>query len=131
MLQRSQRVSRPAAYPNASEADVALRDGSTLHIRPVTAADRPVIDAFLQGLSRESIGFRFFGGVSLEWVGAWSVDVATADRYAVVGVAGTERRIVAHAAYVRAGAGERAAGAGERAEASTRAEVAFLVADAW
>ncbi len=110
-------MSQAAKYSSASEADVALRDGSTLHIRPVTVQDRPAIDAFLQGLSPESVGFRFFGAVNLEWVGEWAVDVDYADRYALVAVTGLERRIVAHAAYMRTG--------------EERAEVAFLVADAW
>jgi acetate---CoA ligase (ADP-forming) len=114
-------VSQPANYPDASEADVALRDGSTLHIRPVAAEDRPAIDVFLRDLSQESVGFRFFGAVNLEWVAEWAVDVDYADRYALVAVTGPERRIVAHAAYVHTGPGS----AGERAE------VAFLVADAW
>ncbi len=110
-------VSQTVAYPEASETDVALRDGSTLHIRAVTAEDRPAIEVFLKGLSRESIGFRFFGAVNLDWVAGWSVDVDYADRHALVAVFGPRHRIVAHAAYVRTG--------------RERAEVAFLVDDAW
>jgi acetyl coenzyme A synthetase (ADP forming)-like protein len=119
MLQRSEHVTRSAKYPSASEADVALRDGSTLHIRPVRAEDRPAIDAFLRGLSQESIGFRFFGAVNLEWVVRWAMDVDYADRYALVAVTGPEHDVVAHAAYIRA------------EPTGERAEVAFLVADAW
>ncbi len=114
-------MNRPATYRGASEVDVALRDGSTVCVRPVTVEDRPAIDVFLRGLSPESVGFRFFGAVSFEWVGEWAVDMDYADRYALVAVAGPERRIVAHAAYVRTGSGA----------AGGRAEVAFLVADAW
>ncbi len=99
------------------EVDVALRDGSTLHIRPVTAEDRPAIMQFLQALSPESIAFRFFGAPNLDWVAEWSTDVDYTDRYALVAVTGPDRAIVAHGAYMRA--------------APERAEVAFTVADAW
>jgi acetyl coenzyme A synthetase (ADP forming)-like protein len=105
------------AYPREREAEIVLRDGSTIHVRPVRGADRPAIRAFLEGVSEESIGFRFFGTPSLEWVTDWSVDVDYADRFALVAEIGDPRLIVAHAAYVRADA--------------RSAEVAFLVADRW
>ncbi len=104
-------------YPREHEADVVLRDGSTVHVRPVCAGDEAAIRAFLTTVSPESIAFRFFGTPDLEWVTTWSVDVDYADRFALVAETGTPLSIVAHAAYIR-----------EHAE---RAEVAFLVADAW
>ncbi len=104
-------------YPSAHVVDVALRDGSALHVRPVSADDAPAVKRFLKGLSREAIGFRFFGSPNLDWVTDWSVDVDYADRYALVATAGPRREIVAHGAYMRLD---------ER-----RAEVAFMVADAW
>jgi acetyl coenzyme A synthetase (ADP forming)-like protein len=109
----------PAAhpYPRARDVDVALRDGSTLHIRPVTVADRPAIEVFLHALSPESIGFRFFGQIDLDWVADWSTDVDYADRYALVATTGSDPEVVAHGAYIRTG--------------RDRAEVAFTVADAW
>ncbi|HEX5192058.1 MAG TPA: GNAT family N-acetyltransferase [Solirubrobacteraceae bacterium] len=106
-----------AAYPRDREAEIALRDGSTVHVRPVRADDRDAIRVFLEGVSPESIGFRFFGMPSLDWVTRWSLDVDYADRFALVAESGSPRRIVAHAAYVR--------------ENPRRAEVAFLVADRW
>src|ERR1039458_2675433 len=57
-----------AAYPIADSADVALRDGSTLHLRPVSASDKPLVRRFLEGVSQESLGFRFFGTANLDWV---------------------------------------------------------------
>ncbi len=102
---------------DAGGADVALRDGSTLRVRPLAAEDAPAIRAFLEGLSLESIGFRFFGSVDLEWAASWAMDVDSADRYALVASTGPDHAIVAHAAYIRTG--------------SERAEVAFAVADAW
>jgi acetate---CoA ligase (ADP-forming) len=102
-------------YPREREAHVVLRDGSTVHVRPVRADDQPLIREFLEALSPESIGFRFFGAPSLTWVTKWSLDVDYADRFALVAVSGDA--IIAHAAYIRTRDG--------------RAEVAFLVADAW
>ena len=109
--------STPAAYLRDREAEIALRDGSTVHVRPVSAGDREAVRVFLEGLSPESIGFRFFGIPNLEWASSWSVDVDYADRFALVAESGTPRQIIAHAAYVR--------------ESPHSAEVAFMVADAW
>jgi acetate---CoA ligase (ADP-forming) len=104
-------------YPREREADVVLRDGSTVRVRPVRAGDEAAIRAFLETVSSESIAFRFFGTLDLDWVIAWSVDVDYADRFALVAESGSPRSIVAHAAYIR--------------EDAERAEVAFLVADTW
>ncbi len=106
-----------APYPAERETEVVLRDGSTLHVRPLQPGDRDEIHTFLTGLSRESIGFRFFGAANLEWVTKWCLDVDYRDRYGVVAETGTPRRIVAHAAYIRIDA--------------DRADAAFLVADDW
>ena len=103
------------SYPREREADVVLRDGSTVHVRPVRADDKLQIREFLEALSPESIGFRFFGAPSLTWVTKWSLDVDYADRFALVAVSG--EAIIAHAAYIRT--------------RDDRAEVAFLVADSW
>jgi acetyl coenzyme A synthetase (ADP forming)-like protein len=97
--------------------DVALRDGSTLRVRPVAAADAPAMRAFFEALSLESLGLRFFGVPSVDWVTKWAVDVDYADRYALVATTGPEQAIVGHGAYIRIDA--------------ERAEVAFVVADRW
>jgi acetate---CoA ligase (ADP-forming) len=110
-------MSARTTYPSTHVVDVALRDGSTLEVRPVRAGDADAIKAFLATLSQESIGFRFFGAPSLDWVVEWSVDVDYADRYALIAATGPRRTIVGHGAYVRLD---------ER-----RAEVAFMVSDAW
>jgi len=106
-----------APYPREQETDVVLRDGSTVHVRPVRAADKPALRTFLEALSPESLGFRFFGAPDLDWVTAWAVDVDYADRFALIAEIGTPRAVISHAAYLRTD--------GERAEA------AFIVADAW
>ncbi len=97
--------------------DVVLRDGATTHVRPVRSDDAVAVREFLAALSSESIGYRFFGVPNLDWATRWSVDVDYADRFALVVESGSPRVIMAHAAYVRTG--------------SDRAEVAFVVADAW
>jgi len=106
-----------SSYPSASEVDVALHDGSSLHIRPVAVEDRPAIEAFLRTLSPESLAFRFFGTVDLDWAASWSTDVDYSDRYALIATTGPDAAIVGHGAYIRID--------------ETRAEVAFMVADAW
>ncbi len=114
-------VSTPSAtsaqYPRDREADVVLRDGSTLRIRPVRADDEAALRAFFSALSEESMVLRFFGRASVDWVTSWALDVDYANRFALVAVSGAEHAIVAHAAYVRTG--------------RHRAEVAFVVSDPW
>jgi acetate---CoA ligase (ADP-forming) len=106
-----------ARYPLEREADVVLRDGATVHVRPVRADDGPAMRAFFESVSPDSIWFRFFGTVNLDWATSWSVNVDYADRFGLVVESGNPRAIIAHAAYVRLD--------------HERAEVAFLVADAW
>jgi acetyl coenzyme A synthetase (ADP forming)-like protein len=106
-----------AVYPEGEAVDVALRDGSSIHIRPVRDADAVAMRGFFEGLSSDSICFRFFGLPNLDWATKWSIDVDYSDRYALVATAGSNGTIVAHGAYVRINAG--------------RAEVAFVVADKW
>ena len=109
-------VSATESAPDRA-VDVALRDGSTLRVRPVAADDAPAMRTFFEALSLESLGLRFFGVPSVDWVTKWSVDVDYADRYALVATTGPEQAIVGHGAYIRID--------GERAE------VAFVVADRW
>ncbi len=106
-----------AAYPFEREADVVLRDGATVHVRPVRADDEAAMRAFLESVSADSIWFRFCGAVNLDWATSWSVNVDYADRFGLVVETGNPRAIIAHAVYVRID--------------PERAEVAFLVADAW
>jgi predicted CoA-binding protein len=97
--------------------DVALRDGSALHIRAVREQDGAGIPTFLESLSPQSIGLRFFGAPDIEWAARWSIDVDYRDRYALIATTGPEQTIVGHGAYVRTG--------------EDRAEVAFTISDAW
>jgi len=114
---RASSTAPPAPYPTGEAVDVALRDGSSIHIRPVQSTDREAMRAFFDGLSSDSICFRFFGLANLDWATEWSLEVDYADRHALVAMSGPDRTIVAHGVYVRIDA--------------CRAEVAFVVADAW
>src|SRR6476646_11255497 len=68
-MARMNDMGEEAAYPAHREADVVLRDGSTVHVRPVQPKDRPALLEFHRGLSKESLALRFFtGAVDLEWV---------------------------------------------------------------
>lgn len=49
-----------AAYPAHREVDVALRDGSTGHVRPIRPEDEGPLGEFLADLSEGSRLFRFF-----------------------------------------------------------------------
>jgi hypothetical protein len=53
-------TSAPAAYPSELETEVATRDGSLVHIRPVRPDDADRLLAFLQALPREDRYMRFF-----------------------------------------------------------------------
>jgi len=111
------------AYPREREADVVLRDGSTVHVRPVRAEDAVAVHAFFQGLSPESIALRFFSGFpNLDMAVRWATEVDYERRYGLVatsGGGGTEGSgIVAHAGWER------------QPDRPDRAEVAFAIADA-
>jgi GNAT superfamily N-acetyltransferase len=105
----------PARETTVQAVDIALRDGSRVHIRPVRSEDRQGIRAFLGALSSESVDFRFFGGADLELVSDWSVEQDDG-RYGLVATVDSDPAIVAHGVYVR--------------ENADCAEVAFVVADA-
>jgi acetate---CoA ligase (ADP-forming) len=102
--------------PVGQSVDVVLRDGSTVHIRPVRQADRVGIRTFLGALCSESVGLRFFGAADLDWASGWSAEVDDANRCGLVATSDPGETIVGHGAYVR--------------EDATRAETAFVVADA-
>jgi len=98
------------------EADIVLRDGSTVHVRPASPADVPRLCAFLAALSDESRWFRFFsGGANLD--AAARAAAAPGAGLSLVAVTGPEDTVVAHGTYVGQPPGP--------------AEVAFAVADAW
>ena len=105
-------------YPAHREADVVLRDGSTVHVRPVRPDDVPALLEFYQSLSLEARTFRFFSpAVNLEAAARRDCDVDYVNSFTLVAVAGPEQKIIGVASYVRVD--------------TDRAEVGFAVADAY
>jgi acetate---CoA ligase (ADP-forming) len=105
--------------PRHHEADVVLRDGSTVHVRPVRAEDAPAVRAFFERLSPESIGLRFFCGFpDLDRAVRWATDVEDQHRYGLIATSSADGRVVAHAGWER------------EPDHPERAEVAFAIADA-
>jgi acetate---CoA ligase (ADP-forming) len=103
-------------YPRHREVDVVLRDGSTVHLRPVVAADETALCEFLGALSADSRWLRFFsGGANVAMAAHAAAEVDYRDRYGLVATGGADQAILAHAEYVRNG--------------EDSAEVAFEVSD--
>jgi acetate---CoA ligase (ADP-forming) len=99
-------------YP--AEHEVALRDGTTVQVRPLRPADELALANFLAGLSQRSLAFRFFSaGVSPDVAARRAVELRYPDSFALVALQG--ERIVGHAMYARM--------------PSDAVEVAFAVAD--
>jgi acetate---CoA ligase (ADP-forming) len=106
----------PVGYPAERAVDVVLRDGSTIHVRPVLPGDTKAIQAFLERLSPDSRAFRFFTlGVDLHAAAELAAQVDYVDAYGVIALAGPEERVVGHACWVR--------------EGPDTAEIAFATAD--
>ena len=107
-----------SGYPAHREADVVLRGGGVVRFRPVRPEDEPKIFGLLTSLGSESRLNRFFSlGTDLGAEARRAVDVDYKRTYALVVTAGTERRLVAHAAYY--------------AKPEGSAEIAWVVADDW
>jgi len=108
----------PRSYPRELEADVALRDGSVVHIRPVRAEDEARLLAFLQALPDEDRLMRLFGlGNNLARTAHKEASVDYATSMGLVAAMGTSGEIVGHAMYVATG--------------DDTAEVAFAIARAY
>jgi acetate---CoA ligase (ADP-forming) len=106
-------------YPVHREADVVLRDGSTVHVRPARPADAPAVEGLLKGLSEWSLWLRFFSRFpNLAKAVQWATEVDYERRYSLVATSGAEARVVGHAGFER------------QPDHPDRAEVAFEIADA-
>lgn len=99
-----------------AETDSALRDGSTVHVRPSTIEDVGRLRAFLESLSEQSRWFRFFSA-AVDLGGAARSAAAPSDGLSLIALRGSEDTVVGHGTYICGAPG--------------RAEVAFAVADAW
>ena len=93
-----------------------LRDGSTVHLRPVRPTDEAALLELFEGLGGDSQMFRFFSGArDFKAVAALMADVDYMGRYGLLATRGDDSRPVGHATYLDMSHG--------------RAEVAFAVAD--
>ncbi len=100
------------------ESDVVLRDGSTLHLRPVRGDDTSLIRQLLEELSDSSRATRFFSAaVDLDRTAELLVQVDGEHSFGLLALQGSPPSPVAHGLCVRSGPG--------------RAEVAFTVADSF
>jgi acetyl coenzyme A synthetase (ADP forming)-like protein len=107
------------AYPGHREADVVLRDGSTVHVRPARPTDAPAVEELLKGLSDRSRWLRFFSGVpNLERAVQWATEVDYDRRYGLVATTGADGRVIAAAGWER------------EPDRPEKAEVALEIADA-
>src|SRR3972149_2423859 len=101
------------------EVDVVLRDGSTVHVRPVRPEDEARYLAFLRALSEESRAMRYFVPTSETFLAEEArrdTHVDYGQRFGLVATTGVEERIVGHAIFACRD-GERAEGAGAAAGA--------------
>ncbi len=103
-------------YPESWEADVVLRDGHTVHVRPILASDAEELGRFHERQSPESVYFRFLSprprlrARELRYF----TEIDHHDRVAFVGL--LDDQIIAVARY-------------ERYKGTDTAEVAFFVDD--
>ncbi len=105
-------------YPAHREADVVLRDGSTVHVRPARPEDWPALLEFYRSLSLEARTFRFFSSaVNLETAARRDCDIDYVNSFTLVATAGPEQKVIGVASYFRVD--------------TDRAEVGFAVADAY
>jgi len=105
------------SYSTEYESDVVLRDGSTLHLRPVELGDEASLRELHDRLSDESLYFRFFSVPKTTPVEVTRLVHADRDNeFALIGE--SAGRVSAVASYSR------------DPRAPERAEVAFAIADA-
>jgi acetyl coenzyme A synthetase (ADP forming)-like protein len=105
-------------YPSDREADIVLRDGATVHVRPIRADDEDALEGFFRALSPESRQLRFFtGGLNFAREAQSEAQVDYAGRSGLLATTGPDQKIVGHAFYA--------------ATEPHTAEVAFAVDDAY
>jgi len=98
-------------YPAHREADVVLRDGATVHVRPVSPDDDHRLLIFFRSLSERSRALRFFSpttDVFLMGEARREADVDYVKTFGLLATTGLEERVVGHALYVVPLGGDRA-----------------------
>lgn len=102
-------------YPDYRVADVVLRDGSTVRIRPARPEDEGLVEDFLIDLSPESRQLRFWtSSIDVKEIATKTVDVDYSDHLTLIAVAGPDK-MIGGAQYQRLDGG--------------RAEVSISIAD--
>ncbi|HEX5375657.1 MAG TPA: GNAT family N-acetyltransferase [Solirubrobacterales bacterium] len=102
-------------YPAEREADAVLRDGSTVHLRPVRPDDEAALRDFFAALDPISQAFRFFSGATdLDGAARMMAGVDYQTHYGLIASRGADGHPVGHGAYIARGEGQ--------------AEVAFAIA---
>jgi acetyl coenzyme A synthetase (ADP forming)-like protein len=105
-----------ATYPAHREADVVLRDGTTVHLRPVRPGDEDLLRELFDGLDPTSQAFRFFSGaVDTRRAARLMAGVDYEGHYGLIACRGGDQHPVGHGVYADIGEG--------------KAEVAFAVAE--
>ena len=89
------------SYPTQREADAVLRDGSTVHLRPVRSDDETALRDFFAALDPTSQVFRFFSGaIDFDGVARMMASVDYRSHYGLIAERGAERRPVGHGVYI-------------------------------
>jgi acetyl coenzyme A synthetase (ADP forming)-like protein len=94
----------PENYPHHRVVDVALRNGSTVHIRPVLSADIDDVGQLFASMSQSSVRNRFHGvhrSTTKELERFTDVDYASSFGLIAETAGGGDQRIVALASYVQ------------------------------
>jgi acetyl coenzyme A synthetase (ADP forming)-like protein len=108
-------IALPHEYPVHFETEVAIRDGSLVHVRPVRPDDTDRLLAFLRALPDEDRRLRFFSlGSNLDRVAHDETNVDYVRSLGLIATTGPDQQIVGHGLYAPFGDG--------------RAEVAFAIA---
>src|SRR5689334_5132878 len=102
-------------YPSDLETEVATRDGSLVHVRPVRPDDAGRLLVFLRGLPDQDRYLRFFSlGGDLARTARDETNVDYVSSLGLLATVGPDQRVVGHGLYMPCG--------------DKRAEVAFAIA---
>jgi hypothetical protein len=80
-------------HPGSQEADIVLRDGSTVHVRPARPSDARAMKLLLTRLSDRSRWLRFFSAFpNVPKAARWATKVDNDRRYGLVATAERDGR---------------------------------------
>ena len=78
-------------------ADVTIKDGSMLNIRPVMPSNIEILREFIRGMSRQALGFRFPGSSKSQEVNSVHLMPESSSGYAMIAL--RQGAVVGHAAF--------------------------------